>query len=237
MDSDNDGVPDYLDKCADTLPGVAVNKDGCPLDSDGDGIPDYLDKCANTPAGVAVDENGCPIDSDGDGIPDYLDKCADTPEGVKVDKNGCPVDSDGDGIADYLDKCPDTPKGVKVDENGCPIEIIPEITEKVLFDTGKYTIKSASFSTLDEIVNILNSIPDVNVKIQGHTDSVGEAKMNMTLSNNRANAVKNYLVKKGIDKDRITTEGFGYSKPIADNATEEGRTQNRRVNFILEQNK
>jgi outer membrane protein OmpA-like peptidoglycan-associated protein len=91
-----------------------------PVDSDGDGVPDYLDKCPDTPKGVKVDKDGCPVDSDGDGVPDYLDKCPGTPAGVKVDKDGCPLDSDGDGVPDYLDKCPGTPAGVKVDKDGCP---------------------------------------------------------------------------------------------------------------------
>jgi OOP family OmpA-OmpF porin len=91
-----------------------------PVDSDGDGVPDYLDKCPETPKGVKVDKDGCPVDSDGDGVPDYLDKCPETPAGVKVDKDGCPLDSDGDGVPDYLDKCPGTPAGVKVDKDGCP---------------------------------------------------------------------------------------------------------------------
>jgi outer membrane protein OmpA-like peptidoglycan-associated protein len=121
LDSDGDGVPDYLDKCPNTPAGVAVDASGCPLDSDGDGVPDYLDKCPNTPAGVSVDASGCPLDSDGDGVPDYLDKCPNTPTGVQVDRNGCPLDSDGDGVPDYLDKCPNTPKGVQVDKYGCPI--------------------------------------------------------------------------------------------------------------------
>ncbi|MDR3580314.1 MAG: thrombospondin type 3 repeat-containing protein [Oryzomonas sp.] len=91
-----------------------------PVDSDEDGVPDYLDKCPDTPKGVKVDKDGCPVDSDGDGVPDYLDKCPGTPAGVKVDKDGCPLDSDGDGVPDYLDKCPLTPAGVKVDKDGCP---------------------------------------------------------------------------------------------------------------------
>jgi len=122
IDSDVDGVPDYLDKCPGTPAGVKVDNYGCPLDEDKDGVPDYLDKCPGTPAGAKVDNNGCPLDSDGDGVPDYLDKCPGTPAGVKVDKDGCPLDSDGDGLPDYLDKCPGTPAGVKVDKDGCPID-------------------------------------------------------------------------------------------------------------------
>ena len=121
LDSDGDGVPDYLDQCPNTPTGVTVDAKGCPLDSDGDGVPDYLDKCPNTPAGVPVDATGCPLDSDSDGVPDYLDKCPNTPAGVKVDATGCPLDSDGDGVPDYLDKCPNTPLGTQVDATGCPV--------------------------------------------------------------------------------------------------------------------
>jgi len=98
---------------------VKVDAVGCPIDSDGDGVPDYLDKCPNTPKGVKVDAVGCPLDSDGDGVVDAADKCPNTPKGVKVDAVGCPLDSDGDGVPDYLDKCPNTPKGLVVDETGC----------------------------------------------------------------------------------------------------------------------
>ncbi|WP_205743319.1 OmpA family protein [Geobacter sp. FeAm09] len=91
-----------------------------PVDTDKDGVPDYLDKCPETPKGIKVDRDGCPVDSDGDGVPDYLDKCPGTPPGVKVDQNGCPLDSDGDGVPDYLDKCPGTPENTKVDKDGCP---------------------------------------------------------------------------------------------------------------------
>jgi len=94
IDSDKDGVPDYLDKCPDTP------EKGCPvlLDSDNDGVPDESDKCPDTPAGVIVDRSGCPIDSDNDRVPDFKDKCPDTPQGISVDEIGCPIDSDLDGV-------------------------------------------------------------------------------------------------------------------------------------------
>jgi outer membrane protein OmpA-like peptidoglycan-associated protein/opacity protein-like surface antigen len=120
-DADGDGVPDKLDKCANTPAGVRVDASGCPLDSDRDGVADYQDKCANTPAGVTVDSTGCPVDSDKDGVADYLDKCANTPAGVKVDGSGCPIDSDGDGVPDFRDKCPNTPRGDAVNADGCSL--------------------------------------------------------------------------------------------------------------------
>ena len=234
LDADSDGVPDYLDKCPDTPKGAGVDASGCPLDSDGDGVFDYLDKCPNTPKDVTVDAFGCPLDSDGDGVPDYLDKCPDTPRGANVDASGCPLDSDGDGVFDYLDKCPNTPKGVKVDEFGCPLFILPEFTENILFDTGKYTLKQTSHETLDKIFEILSEMPNVKVKVQGHTDNVGNARSNLKLSQNRAAAVMSYLEKKGISQDRMIAQGFGDENPIADNATDEGRQKNRRVEFHLE---
>lgn len=118
-DADGDGVPDRLDKCPNTPPGVTVYSDGCPTDLDRDGVPDYLDKCPGTPAGVSVNSDGCPIDSDGDGVPDNLDQCPGTPANTPVGPNGCPIDSDGDGVPDYLDRCPNTTRGIKVDANGC----------------------------------------------------------------------------------------------------------------------
>ena len=123
LDSDGDGVPDYLDKCPGTAPGAKVDANGCEVDSDGDGVPDSRDQCPGTPAGVSVDTNGCPLDSDGDGVPDYLDKCPNTPAGTLVDAEGCPAaDQDGDGIPDYLDKCANTPKGIAVGKDGCPLD-------------------------------------------------------------------------------------------------------------------
>jgi len=148
LDTDQDTVPDYLDKCPGTPTGVKVDKDGCPLDTDQDNVPDYLDKCPGTPAGVKVDKDGCPLDSDMDDVSDYLDKCPGTPAGVKVDKDGCPLDTDKDGVPDYLDKCPDTPPGVLVDQNGCSptarIVLLPEPDGKV----GEISVTTAAGSQM-----------------------------------------------------------------------------------------
>jgi outer membrane protein OmpA-like peptidoglycan-associated protein len=235
LDTDGDGVPDYLDKCPDTPADVAVDENGCPLDSDGDGVPDYLDRCPNTPAGVKVDEFGCAPDKDGDGVPDYLDQCPDTPVGVAVDANGCPLDTDGDGIPDYLDRCPSTP-GV-ASNYGCP-DIKPEIKKVfkqaltgIQFDTGKATIKQSSNQILNQVVKIMNENNDFNLDIAGHTDNVGKPASNLDLSTRRAAAVKDYLVRKGIDAARISSEGYGDTRPVASNKTAVGRTQNRRVEF------
>ncbi len=236
-DSDGDGVYDGIDRCPDTPKGVQVDQYGCPLDSDGDGVPDYLDKCPNTPKGVKVDAKGCPLDSDGDGVPDYLDKCPDTPKGVKVDGKGCPLDSDGDGVPDYLDKCPNTPKGVKVDATGCPIEQPKPpppppktlVLGDVFFDTAKSTLKPEGMAELDKVAASLKEWPDVRIEIAGYTDSVGGDKYNKKLSEDRAKAVRDYLVSKGLAAARFEVNGYGKTKPVADNKTAEGRAKNRRV--------
>ena len=240
LDSDGDGVPDYLDLCPDTPLGVEVDENGCPFDSDGDGVPDYLDECPDTPqeAWGTVDERGCPKDSDGDGVPDYLDLCPDTPKEAwgMVDEHGCPLDSDGDGVPDYLDLCPDTPLGVKVDEHGCPLmemQLFEKAMQGIQFETGKATIRTSSYAVLDAIVTAMKDSPYYLLKIDGHTDDVGSAKLNQTLSEKRAASVKDYLVKKGIAENRITTEGFGFTMPKVPNDSAANRAQNRRVEFTI----
>jgi len=222
-DSDCDGVPDDMDECPDTPLGVKVDARGCMLDTDGDGVPDYRDECPGTPKGVIVDERGCPLDTDGDGVPDYRDECPGTPEGVIVDENGCPLDTDGDGVPDYMDECPGTPKGAWVDERGCWVITDP------LFDFDKSEIKPKYYSVLDRVVTILKRNSSLKIEIQGHTCNMGTGKYNQKLSENRAGAIMNYLVKKGIDGKRLSAVGYGESRPKASNSTEEGRVLNRRV--------
>ncbi len=169
-------------------------------------------------------------DSDKDGIPDSLDKCPGTPIGVEVDESGCPklaqTDSDGDGVFDDIDECQDTPVGAVVDDRGC------WVVKGVQFDYKKWDVKPKFNSNLDNIENILRNNPGLKIRIEGHTDDVGSMKYNIGLSGKRAQAIKDYLVDKGIDSSRITTKGFGYSKPIADNDTPTGRALNRRAEII-----
>lgn len=235
VDSDGDGVPDYLDKCAKTPAGVKVDASGCPADSDGDGVPDYLDKCPDTSAGVAVNATGCPLDSDGDGVADYLDKCPGTPKGVKVDASGCPLDRDGDGVPDYLDKCPDVP-GIAANK-GCPEvkaatkKVFAQALQGIQFESGKDVIKKSSNTILNEVVKVMKENPSYNLDINGHTDSQGVAAKNLDLSQKRAEAVKTYLTKNGVEASRLNAKGFGQTMPVADNATAAGRAKNRRVEF------
>lgn len=252
-DSDGDGVFDDADRCPDTPKGVAVDANGCPFDTDGDGVYNYLDKCPNTPKGVQVDANGCPFDSDGDGVYDYLDKCPNTQKGLKVSASGCPFDADGDGVSDSLDMCPETPKGVHVDARGCPLDTDGDgvydyrdtcpktpkgatvndrgcwILQGLSFDTAKWDIKPYEYPILDNVIRILKDNPSMKLEIQGHTDNRGSAKYNKKLSGKRARAVMEYLLKKGINRNRLSAVGYGFSRPAATNTTAEGRSMNRRV--------
>ncbi|NGX15299.1 OmpA family protein [Wenzhouxiangella sp. XN24] len=173
-----------------------------------------------------------PVDSDGDGVPDSRDQCPGTPRGVTVDAAGCPVDTDGDGVADYLDQCPGTPAGTRVDSRGCPITSVINL-EGVTFAFNSSEITGDDRGILNEAVSILERYPDVRVEIAGHTDSVGNATYNMNLSERRAQSVVDFLVDRGIDRDRMTARGYGQNEPIADNATEAGRAMNRRVELRI----
>jgi len=145
IDSDGDGVPDGIDTCEHTPRGATVDASGCPSDADKDGVPDGIDKCPGTAAGVKVDATGCSADSDHDGVADGTDQCANTPTGALVDAVGCPLDTDKDGIPDGLDKCPGTPPTSRVDKDGCEIQVSEKETE--LLDTGKITIRDINFET------------------------------------------------------------------------------------------
>ncbi|MBW2465962.1 MAG: OmpA family protein [Deltaproteobacteria bacterium] len=207
-------------------------------DSDGDGVGDSRDLCPDTPEGVKVDNVGCPLDRDGDGIPDYLDKCPDTPSGIMVDELGCPLpDSDGDGVLDIRDRCPDTPPGVKVDSSGCPIPIKEKvtITLNVEFDFDKSNIRQDYIDDIEKVANLLKAYPKTTVELEGHTDSIGPEDYNMGLSKRRAESVKRTLVERfNIDASRITTTGYGETRPVDTNDTPAGRQNNRRVDAFIE---
>ena len=253
VDSDGDGVPDALDKCPNTPRGVEVDASGCPLDSDGDGVPDSRDKCPGTPKGVEVDADGCPAtDADGDGVPDFRDLCPDSPPGVPVGEDGCPLDSDGDGIPDYLDECPNSPAGAKVLPNGCalsgdcrkprPGEEVDAngcavdrgfILRGVKFEFDSAILTQEARRILDRVSETLVAYPEINVELEGHTDNIGTAAYNLGLSERRAIAVKEYLVGRGIAANRMVPVGYGLTQPIADNGSEDGREENRRVELTV----
>jgi len=246
-DRDGDGIADTFDQCPDqreTYNGFE-DLDGCPddPDSDGDGIPDSRDACPLQPEDKDgyLDDDGCPdLDNDLDGIPDAKDKCPNEPEDPDgfQDADGCPdPDNDGDAILDVDDQCPNTPGAPGGARPGCPGLVVVtakeiRITQQIQFDFNKATIKPVSFPILDAVNDVLVANPKITIEVQGHTDNVGQATYNQKLSQQRADSVKAYLVKKGIADGRLVSKGYGMSQPLLPNTTEANRALNRRVQFI-----
>lgn len=237
-DSDKDGVDDGADKCP-MVKGPKENN-GCPdNDKDGDGVLDRNDKCVDK-AGPQ-ENNGCPDgDTDEDGTVDRNDSCKDV-KGPASNK-GCPWgDTDKDTVADNFDNCVNEPG--PADNQGCPagkkqLVVITAnklvIKDKVFFDLNKSTIQAKSNLLLDQVAAVVNGHPEIgSIQIEGHTDNTGDAALNRTLSNDRANAVMTYLVGKGVAAARLKAVGFGPDKPADTNATPAGRENNRRVEFNI----
>ncbi len=250
LDSDKDGLTDDIDKCPQE-PEDKDNfedEDGCPeSDNDKDGLADGIDRCPLDPEDKDAfeDDDGCPDkDNDNDGLSDPNDACpneAEDKDGFE-DDDGCPdTDNDKDKVPDYpqpIDKCPNDPASTP---DGCPQKYVNivvkadkiELKQKIFFDTNKATIKPVSFGLLNEVAKALKDFPKMNVRIEGHTDSQGSDSKNLKLSQGRANSVRTYLIGQGIDPSRMEARGFGESVPIADNRTDAGREQNRRVEFLI----
>lgn len=189
------------------------------------------------PPGALLDQNGCAYDTDGDGVYDGIDLCRNTPEGVTVDRVGCPLDSDNDAVADYLDLCPGTPKGVIVDQDGCPLpgENLLSLTG-VNFAFDKATLTPEAKDILEEAVTLLKETDDiVEVRVEGHTDSIGSEAYNQELSQRRAESVVDYLTSRGVSGSNLVPVGLGENFPVANNDTEAGRAANRRVDFVVNQ--
>jgi len=249
-DRDGDGIPDRVDACPD-VPGIKSNdpkQNGCP-DRDGDGIADNVDACPDVP-GVRSDDpkkNGCPGDRDGDGIADNVDACPDVPGEPSENPrfNGCPPDIDGDGIANIYDACPNEPGPKNADpaKNGCPAaavrggDIVPIISQ-VKFKTNSAELMPGpeSLEALDGVLKVLQEHSEIRlVHVEGHTDSVGPADYNDALSVRRAQTVIKWFLSRGVAKERLTGQGFGFKRPIAPNDTPSGRQINRRVEFHIEE--
>jgi outer membrane protein OmpA-like peptidoglycan-associated protein len=216
-------------------------------DTDGDGYPDSIDQCPTVKEDGKPPNpsDGCPADADrdNDGIPDSVDECPDKPEdkdGIE-DKDGCPEeDADGDGIPDAEDKCPTKAgkRSTKKDQNGCPLTQVDEegmvqLLQPIEFEFGKAVIKPVSYPILDEVVDLMKARPSIKLGVYGHTDNQGADALNLRLSRERAAACKNYLGSKGIPQNRLESQGFGPTQPVADNNTDAGRAKNRRVDFKI----
>jgi outer membrane protein OmpA-like peptidoglycan-associated protein len=257
LDNDNDGVPDTADGAPDST-GYGACRD---LPEDFDGFQD-ADGCPDPDN----DQDGIPDVKDGPKEATGFGACRDEPEDFDgfQDDDGCPEpDNDQDRICDPwvnergllekytetctgIDQCPDEPETYNdfKDDDGCPdikpkallTETAIQILEKVYFDFNKDTIQQRSYPLLDEVVEILQQNPQVNlIRIEGHTDKIGTRAYNLGLSDRRAKSVMKYLMKRGVDKARLIAKGFGPDFPIDTNETQEGRDNNRRVEFnILE---
>ncbi len=174
-----------------------------------------------------------PADSDVDGVPDQFDRCPHTPVGEQVDGSGCPIDRDHDGVLNANDKCPDTTPGERVDQDGCTlVQHFTGVLEGVNFYLDSDRLTGEAQSILNNVASDLLNHPTIHVLIVGHTDNLGSAAYNKDLSLRRARAVARYLLKQGVPAYRMRYAGMGEEKPIASNATEEGRAKNRRVEFI-----
>ena len=249
-DTDDDTILDVDDACP-KEPGRASTdpkKNGCPPDQDGDKIVDEKDACPEVPGPKNDDpkKNGCPADEDNDTILDADDACPKVP-GVKHEdpkKNGCPSDRDEDGILDVEDACPDQKGSSDEDKSkhGCPHVTVTKteivISRQVKFKFGestlKHTVDPVSDDLLTEVRDAIINHPEIEqVEVQGHTDNVGKAEVNKQLAQERADAVRFWLIQRGIPSKKLLAKGYGSSKPVADNDTEEGRQQNRRVQFLI----
>lgn len=235
-DTDGDGVPDIDDLCPE-VPGPKENH-GCPVfsDKDGDGVPDDIDRCPDVPG--PKENFGCPVDRDGDGVPDSKDLCPDVPG--PVENGGCPwADRDHDGVPDKDDQCPDEPG--PADNHGCPRKLTLvvvrkdriEIKQQVHFRPAKSIILKNSFELLRQVAQVMKDAPQIHVRIEGHTDNLGKLQTNMRVSQARADAVKAFLVKQGVDGKQLTALGYGPTRPIGSNATKAGKAMNRRVEFRI----
>lgn len=228
-DRDGDGLKDSDDLCPEVA-GPIVNQ-GCP-DTDNDGIFDYLDSC---PLEAGPSENrGCPWpDTDKDGLLDKDDQCP--YNAGPVQNHGCPyTDTDGDGVLDKDDECVNTPG--PVENKGCPkvdLEIIKRAFDNLEFETAKAIILQSSYASLEDLAKYLIDNPSFRIIVAGHTDNQGDDQKNLILSKKRAEAVRDFLVSRGVAEDRIIVQFFGEEKPKESNDTPEGRQKNRRVEMEI----
>lgn len=250
-DSDDDGIYDKYDACPDKAEDFDgfEDDDGCPdYDNDFDGIPDLEDTCplsAEDFDGFA-DSDGCPDpDNDLDGIIDTYDKCPDQAEDIDgfLDQDGCPdPDNDNDGILDVNDECPNKPETVNgfEDQDGCPDQINMLSIEKItlsgkdIFYASSASIKPEGISKLNEALEIINHEPNSRWRIEGHMDSQGSEQFIRKVSYDRASAVLDFFISKGLSADRFTLYGMSDDYPISDNTNEDGRQKNRRIEIIKE---
>jgi outer membrane protein OmpA-like peptidoglycan-associated protein len=243
QDSDGDNIADGLDRCPDTEPGVLVDPNGCPKDSDGDSIPDGLDRCSETARGATVDALGCPGDEDGDGVLDGLDRCPRTPTGAAINPNGCPTGQGAGGQPQAAAPPAAAPPAAAPPQARTPRAAVPRpqpagrtpaaarsrVLPGVGFAPGTARLRPESYVALDSIAEILQADTTVRVEVGAHTDNAGIAAQNQHLSNLQADAVRTYLVTKGVSFQQVQARGYGGTVPLTTDNTPRGRVANRRV--------
>ena len=258
-DSDGDNIADGLDRCPDTPAGVLVDPRGCPKDSDEDSIADGIDRCSDTPRGATVDALGCPGDEDGDGVLDGLDRCPRSPVGMRVSPSGCAPNQDGGrptaapapavpqpsagrpAPAPARQPAPQptpaaqppvqrpVPAAADSAPAAAPGTIKPGIIPGIEFAPGTARLVGGSYVALDSIVRILLASPTLRVEVGAHTDNSATAAENLRLTNLQAEAVRNYLVTKGVPFQQVLPRGYGATVPLSSDNSPRGRVANRRV--------
>jgi outer membrane protein OmpA-like peptidoglycan-associated protein len=251
-DRDRDGILDDVDRCPDTPEDKDgfQDSDGCPdLDNDADGIPDTADKCPDVPEDrdSFEDEDGCPeLDNDKDGLLDRVDKCPNEPEDNDGwdSLDGCPdPDNDADGILDVNDLCPFEPETVNgyADNDGCPdeeqVRVVGDkivLDDRVHFFVNSAVIRQVSYPLLRRLAKLVGEHPEyTHISVEGHADERGPEDFNRKLSEDRAKSVLEFMVKQGISRDRLSSQGFGASRPLVDKKNEYAWLLNRRVEFTV----
>jgi outer membrane protein OmpA-like peptidoglycan-associated protein len=235
-DSDEDNIADGIDRCPDSPAGVLVDATGCPRDSDGDSIADGLDRCSATPKGATVDALGCPGDEDADGVLDGLDRCPRTSIGAAVNARGCasgqqgrqPANAQPAPAPDTALTPPVTP-APRAAQPPAAVAAAPMVLEGVSFESGSARLQVGSYVQLDSIAKVLQANPSLRVEIGGHTDDSGTPADNQHLSTLRAEAVRNYLLAKGVPFQQMVARGYGSTVPRTPDTTPRGRAANRRV--------
>jgi outer membrane protein OmpA-like peptidoglycan-associated protein len=248
-DTDGDNIPDGLDRCPGTPPGVLVDPHGCPKDSDGDGIPDGHDRCSDTPRGATVDALGCPGDEDGDGVLDGLDQCPRSPTGVTVNTAGCaPNQAPGKAAPSNPSASPSpapTPSRPPAEAQAQPAQpprqaqpraapsaggpVVAGVLPEVSFEPGTARLQTSSYQALDSVATLLLADKSLRIEIGAHTDRTGSPADNLRLSSLQAEAVRDYLVVKGVPYQQLLARGYGSSVPLTPDTTPRGQAANRRV--------
>ncbi|SHK64393.1 OmpA family protein [Fibrobacter sp. UWEL] len=209
-----DLVADSLNKAKmDSVAAVNDSLAKLSADADGDGVPNMVDRCPDTPAGIKVGADGCEVDTDNDGVVDSKDACPASNPGAPVDEKGCEIDEDMDGVVDVLDKCPVTLSEVEVDAEGCPTnkdEDLTKLQAQIKFAKGKAKLTKPTMKVLDKVVALKMSRKDLRIEVQAHTDEMGvDAEDNQELSEKRAKAIMDYMVKKGVPSKHVRAVGLG----------------------------